>query len=171
MKDAKPSAGMPKRLPRSRVSSGEGGYEARAEQLVQAIGISAEVVRASKRISAKEKKLALEDLEETRLAVLHPAAAFRNLSSLRYQEQEILEPWDEESSEDADLFWQRSAAAGLAYTRRDTLREVLKRGRIANAAEYELVADLADMARETGKVTEAEAEKLSELIGAYESRR
>jgi hypothetical protein len=98
-------------------------YSERAEQLLKAIAISEDVIRASKAFSATQKRQLLAELQQTRTLASNPEPPFRNLRSLANLEQAVVQPWNEESSPDADAFWARSADAGLVYQRGKTLRE------------------------------------------------
>jgi hypothetical protein len=50
------------------------------------------------------------------------------------------------------------------------LQGVLKRGRIKNEQEYEHIIDSLVVAQQTGRITENQANALSEMIGEYKTR-
>jgi len=141
----------------------------RTEQLLKAAEISARVIRESKSLSGGQKEIALGGLEQMRQLVAATPASKAN--GLVYIEQAIVQPWNEESGEDAEKFWQAAQEAGLDYARRDVLRNVLKRKRIKDRLEFEMVADTVDASEESGKISADEARELRKMVAAFERAR
>lgn len=145
-----------------------GANDERARQLLKALEIHEEVVRTSKELSSEQRKLVLTSLEQERELLTTPRG--QTTSALRYSEDAIIGPFNEESGPDADRFWKKVAEAGLDFKRRDVIREILERKRINNRVEYDLVVDLVDTLEDDKKITRAEAQTLRDLAEKYSKR-
>lgn len=86
-------------------------------------------------------------------------------------EANLLTEWNEMPLEYAAVFWDKVAERGLPFKRRDRLKEILVAGRIKNHAEYDVVVDTVDDAVRTGRITEADAAKLTDMLRRFEKRR
>lgn len=134
------------------------------------IEISEQVVRDSELMDAAEKRDYLGDYQENR----RDAQAYldqRNPAYLRQLADEVLTPWNESSDEDSDAFFRLAAERGIELERKDYLGTVLARGRIANIEEYEVVVDSIVIWQQDGRIDAAQAQRLSEMVGAYEAKR
>jgi hypothetical protein len=107
---------------RAKSDSGQADDD-RAQQLLKAIGFSEDVIRASETLSSAQKRIMLDGLEKMRTLVSNPEAAFKNVRSLAYLEQAVVQPWNEQKGPEAEAFWTRVRAAGLDYQQGKTLRE------------------------------------------------
>jgi hypothetical protein len=138
-----------------------------AEQLLKAAEISATVMRESRSLSQEQKEIALRGLEQMRglIAAMPESKTSKGLPDI---EQAIVQPWNEESGEDAEKFWKAASAAGLDYTRRNVLQDVLKRKRVKDRQEYEVVIDTLDGDEQEGKITAGQAAELRKLATAFE---
>ena len=128
------------------------------------------------------EKLGLEQFEKThvdhlvkcytewRNDILNPEPKFKNLASLKYHEQDIFTYFQEASGPVVELFWSKLKDANLSYTRENKLMKVLKRGKIKNRIEFDLVVDLFVPAHQNGMITEEQAASLSEMIQSFERR-
>lgn len=150
-------------------SRGRRTYDERAAQLVKAIDISESLFRSSKGLSKDQKKTVLDGFEDIRAKVTNPEPAFRNVKSLAYLEQAVVQPWNEMVGRDADEFWRRAAEAGLDYERRDVIADVLARKRIRDDQEYEVIMDNMDAMADEGKISADQAETLRRLVTAFEN--
>jgi hypothetical protein len=93
------------------------------------------------------------------------------LAQLRYLEDDFFTYWNEAPDSETHAFWEQVQAEGLPYLRVDHLGKILTRGRIASRTEYEFAVDSAVVAGQDGRLTQANASRLAQLIGAYEGRR
>lgn len=94
----------------------------------------------------------------------------RRVASLRQLRADYLTYWNEASGPHVDAFWEAVRAAGLDLQRRDILGEILRRGRITSVEAYEVAVDQIVVARQEGRLTEAQAADLARWIGDYEAR-
>jgi hypothetical protein len=106
----------------------------------------------------------------TKKSALEPEPPFANLGSLVYHEENVFTHWNEGVGLDVDRFWQLIAERGLPFERKDKIREVLDRGKIQNDVEYHAVTDAIVILRQTGKITDEEAQRLSDILAAFEKR-
>jgi hypothetical protein len=94
----------------------------------------------------------------------------QTLAGLRHLETAFFTYWNESAGPHVDRFWAQVAAEGLPFERKDVLGDVLRRGRINNAGEHEVVVDHLVVAEQEGRITADEAARLSTYIGDYENR-
>ena len=79
--------------------------------------------------------------------------------------------FQEGTGEAVELFWRQVAEEELEYVREDKLRKVIDRGRIKGRLEFDYVTDTFIAARQEGRITEAEADQLSGMLGDFENRK
>jgi hypothetical protein len=137
-------------------------YVEKAGQLTRAIDIAARVLR-----DRPQDRHMVEFGEKLKELMRRPP---QTVAGLRYLESAFLTPWNESTGPHVDRFWELVAEAGLPFTRRNVLAEVLARGRINNAAEHEVVVDSLVGAEQEGTITPEQAARLRDLVGHYESR-
>lgn len=92
---------------------------------------------------------------------------FRNLRSLGYIEQAVIEPWNETTGRDAEAFWRGVAEARLDYQRRDVVCEVLARNEIKDRVEHELVVDTL-AATPMRRLAAGDVASLQRLVDAFQ---
>jgi len=140
-------------------------YLARAAAFAEAVDIGLAIAGTlSEDISATQ-------WEDTyRNPALAPEPPFANLRSLAYLEDAFFTYWNEASGEHIERFWQLLAERDLPFERKDIVRGVLSRGRINSDIEYQQVVDALVIQEEMGKISRAEAEKLSAMLGRFERR-
>jgi len=127
------------------------------------------VIRESKSLSADQKEIALGGLEQMRR--LAAAASPSTAKGLADIEAAVVQPWNEEAGADAEKFWEAAREAGLDYVRRDVLRDVLKRKRIKDRLEFEVVVDTVDAREESGEISAGEARDLRKMAAMFEHSR
>ena len=141
-------------------------YLARAHALAEAIDLSIGLYAA---LPAHERDSMMKaSLLERKRMVLAPEPPFANLRSLAYLEDEFLTYWNEASGEHIERFWQLVAERDLPFRRKDVVREALSRGRINNDIEYQTITDSIVIQQQIGKISRAEADKLSKMLGQFE---
>jgi hypothetical protein len=141
--------------------------EEKARQLLQAITIHEDVVIESRAHTAAQKKLIRDGLARERDRIV--SGDSKTLATLHFVEATVLRSFNESSGPDTEKFWERVANAGLAFHRRDVVREILDRNRIKDRIEYDAVIDTADLLTDAGKITAAEAKQLRQLVERYEA--
>lgn len=145
-------------------------YEQRANRLARTVDVAETVIRASRELSAREKREMLKFGEETKRFALEPEPRFRRVESLEYLESEFLTYWNESIGPDTETFWKLIKQAGIDFERRDVIQDVLRRGRIASIHEYDAIVDNIVIVEQEGIVSPAEVRELSRMLGEYESR-
>ena len=140
-------------------------YLARARALAEAIDLSIGLYAA---LPAHERGSMMKASLERNRMVLAPEPPFANLRSLAYLEDEFLTYWNEASGEHIERFWQLVAERDLPFRRKDVVREALSRGRINNDIEYQTITDSIVIQQQIGKISRAEADRLSKMLGQFE---
>lgn len=125
---------------------------------------------ARKSVTTREPPHTLIQLLMWRRQALEPKLAFAKLRSLAYLEEAVLTRWNEHSGPNVERFWQLAKEQGLPFERRDIIREILDRGHIRNDIEFEAATDALMILRDIGKISDEEAQKLKDMIGAFEDR-
>lgn len=144
--------------------------EALYQRCITLIEVSEEIVRTSALLDDDEKRDCLADYGANRGGARSYAGG-RKASFLRQLEEKILTPWNESSDEDSDKFFRLAAGRRIELARKDYLGTVLARGWIASFEEYEVVADSLAVWEQNGRIDAAQARRLGEMSGAYESKR
>jgi len=108
---------------------------------------------------------------EWKQEVEHPAPAYQNKRSLKYQQANVLTYFLEATGPTVDYFWQQVQQQGLPYQRVNRLANILKRGRLKSRIEYDLVVDVLVPYQQEGLLTTDEVAALSRMIGEYENRK
>ena len=146
-------------------------YQEEAEKLAKAIDIAVEAFR----LHCPEKLKSHQDhfikcYLEWKDDALHPEHQYKNLTSLKYDEVAVFTYFLESKGEMIEYFWRRIKEAGLDYPREDKLAKIFQRGKIKGRIEWEYANDVIVAAEQEGRITEAEAMRLSEMIGEFENR-
>lgn len=101
---------------------------------------------------------------------LDPEPPFANLKSLAYLEDAFFTFWNESSGAHVEPFWAAIAQRELPFQRKEVIGEVLRRGRIRTAIEYDHVQDSIVVLEQSGRISAGDARRLSEMLAQYESR-
>lgn len=142
-------------------------YLARAGALAEAIDLSLEMYTA---LPARERDAMASHARDCKTRALGPEPPFANLRSLAYLEDAFLTYWNEASGEHVERFWHLVEERGLPFQRKDVVRAVLSRGRINNDIEYQTITDSIAIQQQIGKISRAEADRLSQMLGLFEKR-
>lgn len=94
-----------------------------------------------------------------------PAAGLRSVVSDR------LVFWNEHEEAGTREFWKRVKDKGLPFKRRDIVREVIKRGRIRDMSEFELVVDEIGTSVRDSRLSLRELKALTKLVEELEAGR
>src|SRR5687767_10754154 len=139
------------------------------QQLRTLIQLSQTVVKESRDIPEAQKKLYLTTYERN----AQEAKAFteqNNGNFMKQLQKEVLTPWNETDDADARKFWQLVAKYQLPLKQKDQLAAILKRGRIVNPAEYDLVQDSLIIWQQEKRINPAQAADLNRMIEQYEQK-
>jgi hypothetical protein len=141
-------------------------YLARARAFAEAVDIGVELRAAHEEGEGSDATQELLWKEQA----LAPEPPFANLRSLAYLEDAFFTYWNETSGEHIERFWQRVTERGLPFQRRDVVGEILSRGRINNDIEYQTVTDSIVIQQQMGRISPAEEDRLSSMLGQFEKR-
>lgn len=139
------------------------------QQLSTVIELSEAVVQESQDIPEEQKKLYLADYQRN----AQEAKTFAeqgNANFLRQLQKEVLTPWYETDDADARKFWNLVDEQKLPLEQKDQLAAILKRGRIANPGEYDLIQDSLVVWQQEGRVSASQAASLNRMIEQYEHK-
>lgn len=107
---------------------------------------------------------------EWKNAVLNPEPKFKNITSLKYDIQNVFTFFQEGSGETVEYFWRQIKNENLDYVREDKLRKIIERGKIKGQIEFDLVTDSLIPAEQEGQITKMEALQLSNMIREFENK-
>ena len=109
--------------------------------------------------------------QEWKSMALNPQPEFRKIASLKYKINDVFTYFQEASGREVEYFWKQIREQNLNYVREDKLGKIIKRGKIRNRIEFEYVTDLIVVAEQEKRITKNDVEKLSHMIGEFESRK
>lgn len=104
-------------------------------------------------------------------SVINPEPKFRKIASLKFHIQDVFTYFQESDGEAVEHFWRQLGKENLGFTREDKLRKIIRRGKIMELIEYDLVVDSMSAAEQEKRITRQEAKLLSEMLGEFESRK
>lgn len=145
-------------------------YDERAKQLVRTIEIAKEVINTSPSFPNDLKSHILNFGIECKRLALNPEPQFRKVESLKFLENDYLTYWNESDGEHIEQFWKQVYHAEIDFERKDTIRIVLKRGRIKDIHEFDNITDNLVAAEQIGRINSEQAELLSNYLGEFELR-
>ena len=148
-------------------------YQIEAEKLSKAIDIAIEAI--TKYTPKEYSKNTIENFLKYNLLrkelALNPEKKFRRIVSLNYLLNSTLTLFQEDTGEHVEYFWNKIRENNLGYKRVNVLEKILKRSRISNINEYDIVVDTIVAAQQEGRITEQEAQKLGTLLTNYQNKR
>lgn len=115
------------------------------------------------------RELTAKDHEQLLLGTAELGDVTR-VAQVRYLVADFLVAWNEGSGAHVERFWAEVARRKLPFQRKDPIAAALARGRISGRTEYEAAVDGIVVRQQEGTLSETDARRLSEMIGAYEAR-
>jgi len=110
----------------------------------------------------------LKTYMEWKHQLLNPKPEFHNIQSLNYIANDIFIYFQEGSGRAVNFFWAEVNASQLGYKRKNNLTSILKRGKIRNQIEYDLVVDVIVPYHQENLINESEVVTLNNLMKNYE---
>jgi hypothetical protein len=143
-------------------------YLAHAKAFAEAVDLAVEI----RTTPPWEDRGAVEHYNWLKARAVPPYAdpVCANLRGLTQLENIFFTEWNEGNGEDVERFWKRVAERCLPFQRRDIVREVLARGRINSESEFQTITDGIVILQQLGRISGAEADKLSRMLGQFEQR-
>ena len=102
---------------------------------------------------------------------LNPGPKFRNLSSLKYINEEVFTCFQEGNGDFVEEFWREIKAQNLPYKRENKLAKILKRKKINNIHEFDFVIDVIVPYQQEGLINKEEVVLLNKWLGEFENRK
>jgi hypothetical protein len=146
-------------------------YDEQAHRLAKAIDIAAEVVRESTDFNDQLKKAMLDFGKAEKRLILFPEQRFRKIASLKQTESDFFTFWNEASGRDVEKFWTRILESNLGFVRRDTFHDVLKRRKIKNRSEFDVITDNIVVYQQTGRISQEQVIELNKYLGEFEKKK
>lgn len=146
-------------------------YESEARKLAAAIDIALESFQkhVPEDWTTDNLKHVIRTYSEWKSEILNPKPEFGNLRSLKYVVNDVFTFFQEGAGKTVEYFWLRLKEEKLDFVREDKLQKILERGKIKGRAEYDYVTDILVAMEQEGRISEAVAARLSQMIGDYEN--
>ncbi len=108
--------------------------------------------------------------QDDKAQILNAEPKFRNMRSLKYDEDKVFAPFHEGSGSHVEYFWSKIKEQNLPFKRENKLGKILKRKKIKDDIEYDFVVDVLVPYMQEGLISEEEANLLKGYIGDFEQR-
>lgn len=138
--------------------------------MAKAIDIAEKVILESKLLDEKTKTHFINWGREAKHDALHPEPRFKNISSLKYIENDFLVYWNESNGKDVEKFWKEVFRKKIGFQRKDIIGLILKRKKIKDVHEYDNLIDTIVVAEQIGQIDKAQVKELNRYIGEFEER-
>ena len=102
-------------------------------------------------------------------SIFNCESKFQTIVSLKYTINDVFIYFQEGSGEAAEIFWTTLKEKNLNYKRKHPIDKILKRGKIKNDIEYQIVIDLIPVAEHTGLISKDQEKALNIMLGDYEN--
>jgi hypothetical protein len=147
-------------------------YQIELENLDKACDIAIEAYAKFPPIGwpLEEVEWSIKCRKETKNGLKDRKSPFNNLSSLKYEYQDIFTYFQEGSGQTVEEFWKRIKEVRLPYKRENKLAKILKRGKVRNNIEYDFVKDVLNPYLQDGIISETEAKFLDAVLGEFEQK-
>jgi len=148
-------------------------YQTEADKLIKTIDISIEALMkiTPKGFEQKDIDQFVKVYSEIKDSLVHPNPKFKNLKSLKYKEQDVFTYFQEASGPTVEEFWRLIKESQLDYKRVNPIGKILKRKKIKNEFELEIVIDTMIPLHQEGLINDEESENLKLMIGEYEKKK
>ncbi|MFC3812820.1 hypothetical protein [Lacihabitans lacunae] len=105
---------------------------------------------------------------QTKSGLIDRKPPYNNLSSLKYEYQDVFTYFQEGSGQTVEEFWKIIREEGLPYKRENKLAKILKRGKVKSHIEYDFIKDLIGPYKQEGIISESEESFLDGILVAFE---
>jgi len=145
-------------------------YQERAERLAKAVDIAVKIIDESDRFGNDSEIPMVNFCNQIKQMALNPEPQFKKVASIKYLENDFLIYWNESTGKEVDKFWTELYKNGIDFDRKDTIKTVLKRGKIKDIHEFDNIVDNIVVAEQIGQINKEQAIELSQMIGDFEIR-
>jgi hypothetical protein len=101
--------------------------------------------------------------------VINPEPRFKNTKSIEQIKNDVLIYFQEGTGDAVNSFWHEVNTQKLEIKRTNNLEKILKRGKIKNQNEYDLIIDLYNSYQDSKIITEKDISKINTMILDFES--
>ena len=101
---------------------------------------------------------------------LNPEPQFKKVASIKYLENDFLTYWNESTDKEVDKFWIEIQKNGIDFEKKDTIKTVLKRGKIKDINEFYNIIGNIVIAEQIGWIDQEQIIELNRMIGDFENR-
>lgn len=147
-------------------------YQLELENLDNACDIAIEVYGKypPKGWSKEDVEWSISCRKETKNGLIDRKPPYNNMSSLKYEYQDIFTYFLEGSGQTVEEFWKRIKERELPYKRENKLAKILKRGKVKNHIEYDFMKDVIGPYLQDGIISQNEAGLLDSILVAFEEK-
>lgn len=145
-------------------------YESESQKLAKTIDIAVDVFThvCPKNFTKENQDHFIKTYLGWKESCLNPESKYQNLSSLKYDIDNVFTYFQESSGPTVEYFWNRLAEEGLVYTRENKIKKILDRGKIRGRVEFAYVVDMFVVAQQNGMITKDEVLRLRDILKNYE---
>jgi len=148
-------------------------YNSQAKLLVNVINIAIECV--NKNPPEGFEKEHIQQFVNTYLnyknKAINPRPEFSNSKSLKQIMDDVLVYFQEGTGKAVQVFWKEINAKQLNVKRVNKFEKIIKRGKIKNRSEYDVVIDLYNSYIETNMLSKKDINEINGLISSFEKAR
>jgi hypothetical protein len=147
-------------------------YEQKASQLISMVNIALDALNRypPHHLGVEGVGLMIKFYQSEKEALLNTEPKNRNLKSLKITENDILTFFQEGRGEAVEFFWREIKEKRIPLKRQNMLVKIVKRGKIRNRVEFDLVIDLIVSYQQEGLLNESDVDLLNALIAKFENR-
>lgn len=147
-------------------------YDLEAESLSRIIDIAIDSIRQnpSGQFEQHHIELFIDVYQDYKNKVENPAPEFHNLTSLKYVRNDILTYFQEGSGDAVEAFWKEIKNKKIRVVRVNRFEKIIKRGKIKNQIEYDIIIDLYNSYIENNMLSVMEIDKINDLISDFEKK-
>lgn len=145
-------------------------YQERAERLSKAVDIAVKIVNESEQFGDDFKTPMINFCNQLKQMALNPEPQFKKVASIKYLENDFLTYWNESTDKEVDKFWIEIHKNGIDFEKKDTIKTVLKRGKIKDINEFYNIIGNIVIAEQIGWIDQEQIIELNRMIGDFENR-
>jgi len=148
-------------------------YNQRAELVLTIIDVAIDCFsnHSSGVFGANDIKQLVKTYIMYRNKIINPGPRPQNIRTLNQIQFEVLVYFQEASGHVVKTFWDEIDRKQLAVKRVNSFEKILKRGKIKNHNEYDIIIDSYNSYIETNMLSDNEREKINGLISNFENRK
>lgn len=148
-------------------------YNTEAVRLAKAIGIAIDAFETycPENFKPHQQQHMIDTYKGWKESALQPEQRYRNLTSLKYDIENVFTYFQEGTGPTVEYFWKRISEEGLDYARENKLKKILQRGKIRGRIEYDYVTDMLVVAQQVGMINQEEAQQLNDYLAVWEKRK